>query len=93
VGQARPAAGGWLEGRLRLTPTVSANGGVGVDRVRDDLWFGARQENRSVFGNVVVDLSPDVAVSMEYRWLETRLGGARARRDNHHLNAAFVVKF
>jgi hypothetical protein len=54
---------------------------------------GARSENRSAFANVIFDLTPEVAVSLEYRWLETRLGQALARRTNNHVNAAFVVRF
>ena len=40
-------------------------------RCEDAVPAGARRENRSVFGNVIFDLTPEVAVSMEYRWLET----------------------
>jgi len=52
----------------------------------------ARRENRSVFGNVVFNFTPEVAVSVEYRWLETTLGSA-LKRTNDHVNAAFVVRF
>ncbi|MEZ5285815.1 MAG: hypothetical protein R2712_13615 [Vicinamibacterales bacterium] len=93
VAQAWPAHGGWLEGRLALTSRLSANVGVGIDRVRDPVPAGSRQENRSAFGNVVFDLTPEVAMAMEYRWLETTLGRSLARRDNHHVNATFVVRF
>jgi len=93
VAQARSARGGWVEGRVALTSKLSANAGVGLDRVRGDVPAAARQENKSVFGNVIFDLTPEVAVSMEYRWLETQLGNALAKRENHHVNAAFVVRF
>ena len=93
VAQARPAHGGWVEGRLRLTSKVSTNIGAGMDEVEDPVPAAARRENRSVFGNVIFDLTPEVAVSMEYRWLETRLGQALASRTNNHVNAAFVVRF
>jgi hypothetical protein len=93
VAQARSARGGWVEGRVALTSKLSANAGVGLDRVRGDVPATARQENKSVFGNVIFDLTPEVAVSMEYRWLETQLGNALAKRENHHVNAAFVVRF
>jgi hypothetical protein len=42
---------------------------------------------------VIFDLTPEVGVSMEYRWLETTLGQALAKRTNNHVNAAFVVRF
>ena len=93
VAQARPAQGGWVEGRVRLTSKLSTNVGGGMDEVKDPVAAGARRENKSVFGNVIFDLTPEVAVSMEYRWLETRLGQALAARTNNHVNAAFVVRF
>jgi hypothetical protein len=93
VAQARPAQGGWIEGRVRLTSKLSTNIGGGMDEVKDPVPSGARRENKSVFGNVIFDLTPEVAVSTEYRWLETRLGQALAARTNHHVNAAFVVRF
>jgi hypothetical protein len=52
-----------------------------------------RRAPRSVFGNVIADLTPEVGVSMEYRWLETTLGQALVERTNNHANAAFVVGF
>jgi hypothetical protein len=93
VAQARPAQGGWVEGRLRLTSKLSTNVGAGMDEVDDPVPAGARRENRSVFGNVIFDLTPEVGVSMEYRWLETTLGQALVKRTNNHVNAAFVVRF
>jgi hypothetical protein len=93
VAQARPAQGGWVEGRLRLTSKLSTNVGAGMDEVKDPVPAGARRENRSVFGNVIFDLTPEVGVSMEYRWLETTLGQALVKRTNNHVNAAFVVRF
>jgi hypothetical protein len=82
-----------VEGRLRLTSKLSTNVGAGMDEVDDPVPAGARRENRSVFGNVIFDLTPEVGVSMEYRWLETTLGQALAKRTNNHVNAAFVVRF
>ncbi|HVG85671.1 MAG TPA: hypothetical protein VM820_14190 [Vicinamibacterales bacterium] len=93
VGQARPAQGGWVEGRLRITSKLSTNVGAGMDEVQDAVPAGARSENRSVFGNIIFDLTPEVAVSLEYRWLETTLGQALAKRNNNHVNAVFVVRF
>jgi hypothetical protein len=93
VAQARPARGGWVEGRAALTSRLSANAGVGLDRVRETVALGARRANKSAFGNVIFDLTPEVAVSMEYRWLQTQLGNVFVKRDNHHVNAAFVVRF
>lgn len=93
VAQPRAAQGGWLEGRLRITSRLSANAGIGMDEVDDPVPATARRENRSAFGNVIFDLTPEVAVSMEYRWLETLLGRALVKRTNNHVNAAFVLRF
>jgi hypothetical protein len=93
VAQPRPAQGGWVEGRLRLTSRLSTNVGAGMDEVEDPVPAAARRENRSVFGNVIFDLTPEVGVSMEYRWLETTLGEALTKRTNNHVNAALVVRF
>jgi hypothetical protein len=92
VAQPRPAQGGWVEGRLRLTPRLSTNVGYGMDQVEDPVPAAARSENRSVFGNVIFNFTPEVGMSLEYRWLETTLGSA-SRRTNDHVNAAFVVRF
>ena len=37
VAQARPAQGGWVEGRLRLTSKLSTNVGAGMDEVEDPV--------------------------------------------------------
>jgi hypothetical protein len=92
VAQARAAQGGWVEGRLRLTPRLSTNVGYGMDQVDDPVPAAARSENRSVFGNVIFNFTPEVGMSLEYRWLETTLGSA-LKRTNDHVNAAFVVRF
>jgi hypothetical protein len=92
VAQARPATGGWVEGRLHLTSRLSTNVGFGRDEVDGTVPAAARSENRSVFGNVIFNFTPEVGVSLEYRWLETTLGSA-LKRTNDHVNAAFVVRF
>lgn len=92
VAQARAAQGGWVEGRLRLTGRLSTNVGYGMDQVDGTVPAAARSENRSVFGNVVFNFTPEVGMSVEYRWLETTLGSA-LKRTNDHVNAAFVVRF
>jgi len=92
VAQARAAQGGWVEGRLRLTGRLSTNVGYGMDQVDGTVPAAARSENRSVFGNVIFNFTPEVGMSVEYRWLETTLGSA-LKRTNDHVNAAFVVRF
>ena len=92
MAQPRAAQGGWLEGRVRLTSKLSTNVGFGLDEVDDPVPSGARSENRSAFGNVIFDVTPEVGVSVEYRWLETSVGQA-IKRTNNHVNAAFVLRF
>jgi hypothetical protein len=42
---------------------------------------------------VIFDITPEVATSLEYRWLETRLGMLPTSRENHHVNAVLAVRF
>ncbi len=93
VNQAGRAQGGWIEGRLAITQKASVNAGVGLDRPEDAQGRLVRAENRSAFANTIWRLSPELAVSVEYRWLETRLGLVPINRRNHHVNAAFAVTF
>jgi len=87
------ATGGWIEGRVAVSERLSLNGGAGIDRSRDTLAGRSRVENRSAFGNLIAWLTPEVAVSGEYRYLRTRLDFTAPTRDNHHFNFALAVKF
>jgi hypothetical protein len=87
------AAGGWAEVRFTLTPKTTLAGGFGRDKPDDAVGRLVRVENRSVFGNAIVQITPEVAASLEYRWLETQLGPAPVARRNHHVDAVFAVKF
>jgi hypothetical protein len=93
VNQGGRAQGGWVEGRFELTSRASVNGGFGLDRPEDATGRLVRAENRSAFANTIVRLSPELGVSFEYRWLETRLGLVPVVRRNHHINAVFAVNF
>lgn len=93
INQSGRAQGGWIEGRFALTSMASINGGVGLDRPKDAFGRLTRAENRSAFANTIWRLSPELALSVEYRWLETRLGLVSVDRRNHHVNAAFAVSF
>lgn len=93
IAQAGRAHGGWGELRLELAQQAHIAVGGGVDRPRANAAL-FRLDNRSLFGNVTFDLTPEVAASFEYRWLRTRYvpadGGDRA---NQHLNAALAIRF
>jgi hypothetical protein len=93
VNQGGRAQGGWIEGRLNVTSSASINGGFGLDRPKDAQGRLVRAENRSAFANTIWQLTPELAVSVEYRWLETRLGLVSVNRRNHHVNAAFAIIF
>lgn len=93
ISQAGRASGGWVEGRLAVNSRTDINGGFGLDRPKDAVPRVIRTENRSLFGNVIFRLTPEVATSLEYRWLETESGLVLVKRKNHHVNAVFAVKF
>lgn len=93
INQGGRAQGGWIEGRLTVSRKASVNGGFGIDRPDDAVARLVRTENRSAFANTIVRLSPELGVSLEYRWLETRLGLVPVQRRNHHVNAVFAVSF
>ena len=93
VAQRGRSEGGWVEARLRASSRLSFTGGAGVDRRPDGLGQAGRLRNTSAFGNTILRLTPEVAVSLEYKWLQTRYGPVPVNRENHHVNAVFAVTF
>lgn len=87
------AAGGWAEARFALTAKTTLVGGGGIDKPSDAVGRVMRLQNRSLFGSAIVQFTPELAASIEYRWLETEMGPAPVARRNNHVNAAFAVKF
>jgi hypothetical protein len=92
ISQAGKTSGGWMEGRATLGMTT-VTGGLGIDRPADALGRVTRQNNRTTFGSAIVQLTPELAASLEYRWMRTELGLVPVDRTNHHVNAVFAVKF
>ena len=92
VGQPGRAEGGWIEARLAAATRLSVNGGVSLDRRPDGAGTAGRLRNTSAFGNVILRLTPEVAASIEYKWLQTRYRSG-SNRENHHVNAVFAVYF
>lgn len=88
----RPA-GGWIEGRIAATARTRFIAGAGIDQPEDRPVLGFRTRNRTLFGSTIIDLTPEVAVSLEYRWMTTRLRIDATSLRNHHFNAAIGVKF
>ncbi len=92
VSQPGLASGGWAEVRVTMSPRTRAAGGFGIDRPHQGSATLSRRENRSLFGNVIVDITPEVGATVEYRWLRTTFGDSQSGA-NHHLNAAFAIRF
>jgi len=93
ISQSGRAVGGWLEGRFIADHRTTVAGGFGADRPRHALGRVTRQDNRTLFGTTIVQLTPELAASLEYRWMQTDLGLVPVTRRNHHVNAVFSVKF
>jgi hypothetical protein len=93
ISQGGRASGGWAEGRVTLTRRATLTGGFGRDQPADALGRVVRQDNRTIFGSAIVQLTPELAASLEYRWMQTQLGVVPVARENHHVNAVFAVKF
>lgn len=93
LGQQAKSAGGYLEGRVKATERLEFNAGFGTDRL---FALGALpaplDSNSSVFANFIYQLTPELATSLEYRWLSTVPAGGAARRNNH-INLVFAYRF
>lgn len=88
LGQRAKGAGGFLEARIRPVRRWELVFGGGTDRPDGDVPLA---QNDSVYGSVTFRLTPEVASSVEYRWLQTTSGVARRRND--HVNWAFTYSF
>jgi hypothetical protein len=94
ISQSGRASGGWAEGRFSLTKQATLTGGFGRDKPADALGRVLRQDNRTIFASTIVQLTPELGASLEYRWMETQVGTVvPVKRENHHVNAVFAVKF
>jgi hypothetical protein len=87
------AAGGWAELQLRPATRFSIQAGAGVDEIRGAARsLVVRRRNQSAYGNLIVEVTPEIETSFEYRWLATSPRGAADRR-NHHVDWVFAYKF
>jgi len=93
ISQPGRAVGGWFEGRFIANSRTTLAGGFGSDQPRFAEGRLTRQDNRTLFGTTIVQLTPELAASLEYRYMQTDLGLVPVTRRNHHVNAAFAVKF
>jgi hypothetical protein len=88
LGQPVKASGGFLEARLRPADRWEFVLGGGTDRPDEAATLS---RNDAAYGSVIFRVTPEVATSVEYRWLETR--AAAARRRNTHVNWAVTYSF
>jgi hypothetical protein len=87
------AAGGWAELQLKPATRFSIQAGGGVDEIRGAARaLAVRRRNQSAYGNLIVEVTPELETSFEYRWLATSPRGASDRR-NHHFDWVFAYKF
>jgi hypothetical protein len=88
LGQPTRSAGGFLEARVRATARWHVIFGAGTDEPG-----GAAMLSRNVSGysSLTFHMTPEVATSLEYRWLETT--AVSLRRQNHHVNWALTYGF
>jgi hypothetical protein len=93
LGQLAKSTGGFVEARLKATSQLDFNAGFGTDRLFDRNLFPAPLEgNASVFTNAIYQFTPELAWSVEYRWLRTSPVQSAARTNNH-VNFALAYSF
>ncbi len=75
MSQAGRASGGWAEGRFALTRAGTSDRRVRPRSAGRRTRAGhAPGEPHSMFGSATMQFTPELAASLEYRWLETELG-------------------
>jgi hypothetical protein len=91
IGQPGRAIGGYFEGRLNLTQRLSFNSGLGVDHLlKPDRIPVVLNRNTGLFANTIFHFKPEVAASLEYRYMETRpFIGVIRRNGNVSLGIAY----
>jgi hypothetical protein len=93
IGQDRRGAGGWAEVQIFPTDRLTLNAGGGVDEIRgSDALLASRRRNRTLYGNAIFSLTPEIQTSLEYRWQSTAPGQG-SPRENHHVDWVFLYKF
>ena len=93
LAQVAKSRGGFIEARVAATRRLDFNGGYGTDRLYDRVRFpGNLVQNASIFANTIYQLTPELGLSFEYRWLETtpRVG---APRPNRHFDFTAAYSF
>jgi hypothetical protein len=88
LGQPVRASGGFAEVRFNPVNRWQLVFGSGIDR--PDA-VAPLLRNKSVYGNLTFRPTPEIAASLEYRWLET--SAAAAKRRNNHVNWVLTYSF
>jgi len=93
LGQFGKSWGGFSELRYRATGKLEFNAGYGTDRPYDRTKLPvALTHNSSVFANTIYRFVPEIAASLEYKWLGTAPTAA-ALRQNNNVNLVFAYSF
>jgi hypothetical protein len=92
LSQAARTTGGWAEGRFLITSRARVAAGFGMDRPDTTRSKPALTENRSTFGNLIFDLTPEVSFSVEHRWLRTSYTVLPVR-STQHVNGTLAIRF
>ena len=90
-GQPGKTMGGYLEGRFLPSNRLQFNAGFGTDHLTKlDVISVPINRNSAVFANTIFQFTPEVAASMEYRFMFTKpFEGVQARSNNLNLGIAY----
>jgi hypothetical protein len=91
IGQPGKTAGGYFEGRLMATRRLQFNAGLGDDHLtKPDRISVLLNRNTALFANTIVQFTPEIHLSLEYRHMITvPFDGLKRRNDNVNLGIAY----
>jgi hypothetical protein len=93
IGQFAKSTGGFGEVRLKATRRLSFNSGYGSDHLFDLRAFPAPfLRNSGAYLNTIYQFTPELAGSVEYRWLSL-VPAAGAVQGNNHLDFVLAYSF
>ncbi len=93
VGEEIGATGGWVQLSLKASEKLRVNYGFSLDDPHNrDLPAGARQRNRSIYGNVLYNLTPNLVIAAEVGHWKTDYKGIR-NGDTVRAQVAALLKF
>jgi hypothetical protein len=91
IGQPGKTAGGYFEGRLIATRRLQFNAGLGDDHLtKPDRISVLLNRNTALFANTIVQFTPEIHLSLEYRHMITMpFDGLKRRNENVNLGIAY----